>query len=417
MNRSLTVSATTALLLLGLPAVAGADTRYAEPDGDGPEPCLRGNPCDVEVAVESVLVERGDEVVLLPGDYVLADELLVTDDIVLHGEDGRPRPRIVSTAPRAITTNMTSEALIRDLEIEHDGDGPALDVAVDVLRMEVHTTGSFACAPFFPMTIRDSICHSSGSPISTGLLLGGSGPATYDFRAVNVTAVGADYGVAVDTSTNFNASLTGSNVIAQGGTFDVRAEAEDAMAGTDADIILDHSNYQTTEVIGAQASATPAGSGDNQTAVPVFAAPAGGDFHQAPSSPTIDAGAAVTDLGPLDVDRDPRVLDVAPDIGADELDPNPPQTRIAKGPRKRVRTRRARAKARFVLAADEPGVSFECKLDRKPYRRCASPFRRKVRARPGKGARHVLRVRATDPSGNVDPSPAVRRWRAVRILG
>jgi hypothetical protein len=415
-NRSLTVSAT-ALLLLGLPAAAGADTRYAEPGGDGPEPCLRGNPCDVEVAVESLLVENGDEVVLLSGDYVLADELVVIDDIVLHGEDGQPRPRIVSTGARAVATNFTSEALIRDLEIEHDGPGPALDVAVDVLRVEVHTTGSFACSPFFPMTIRDSICHSSGSPISTGLRLGGGGAATYDFRAVNVTAVGDDYGVGMSTGGGFNASLTGSNVIAQGGTFDVRAEAEDAMAGTDADITLDHSNFQTTEVIGAQASAPAAGSGDNQIALPVFVNAAGGDFHQAPSSPTIDAGAAVTDLGPLDVDRDPRVLDVAPDIGADELDPNPPQTRIVRGPRKRVRTRRARAKARFVLAADEPGVTFECKLDRKPYRPCASPFRRKVRARPGKGARHVLRVRATDPSGNVDPSPAVRRWRAVRLLG
>ncbi len=88
-----------------------------------------------------------------------------------------------------------------------------------------------------------------------------------------------------------------------------------------------------------------------------------------------------------------------------------PRTRVLRRPAKvlRVRARRA-APVVFRFAANEPS-RFECKLDAKPYRRCRSPLR--VKLRPG---RHTFRAFAIDAAGNRDKTPAVVRLR-VEIAG
>jgi hypothetical protein len=63
-------------------------------------------------------------------------------------------------------------------------------------------------------------------------------------------------------------------------------------------------------------------------------------------------------------------------------------------------------KARFTFASDQTGSSFQCKLDKKPFKPCRSPFAKTVR--PGK---HVFKVRAVNAHGVVDASPAAFRWR------
>jgi hypothetical protein len=62
----------------------------------------------------------------------------------------------------------------------------------------------------------------------------------------------------------------------------------------------------------------------------------------------------------------------------------------------------------FHFSSTEPGSTFECKLDKRPFAKCGSSKMFK-HAKPG---RHTLKVRAVDPSGNVDPSPAVARFRS-----
>ena len=62
--------------------------------------------------------------------------------------------------------------------------------------------------------------------------------------------------------------------------------------------------------------------------------------------------------------------------------------------------------ASFSFSADEPGSSFECSLDGAPYVACASPAEYTGLA---DGA-HTFAVRATDPAGNTDPTPATRSW-------
>jgi hypothetical protein len=105
------------------------------------------------------------------------------------------------------------------------------------------------------------------------------------------------------------------------------------------------------------------------------------------------------------------------DVGAFEVqfvavaDRAAPQTRILRGPQRRTTKRLAI----FRFSSNEPGSSFECKLDRQRFRRCASPFKRKVKAGPRRGAKHVLLVRARDAAGNVDATPAKYVWRVRRV--
>lgn len=82
-----------------------------------------------------------------------------------------------------------------------------------------------------------------------------------------------------------------------------------------------------------------------------------------------------------------------------------PTVRITKSPPSWVRGPRVRV--RFASTARDL-ARFECKLDRRRWRPCASPVL--LRVKPG---RHVFRVRAVDRAGNRS-KPAVARFRVRR---
>jgi streptogramin lyase len=95
-----------------------------------------------------------------------------------------------------------------------------------------------------------------------------------------------------------------------------------------------------------------------------------------------------------------------------------PQTKIDKGPKKVIKTRKKRAKVKFRFSSPTPGVTFECWLMRVGkkaqlailrYKACKSP--KIYRLRPG---RYKFRVRAVN-GGAPDLTPAVRNFRIVRI--
>jgi TolB protein len=81
-----------------------------------------------------------------------------------------------------------------------------------------------------------------------------------------------------------------------------------------------------------------------------------------------------------------------------------PNGRIGKHPKKRSRQRLAR----FTFFSNLSDSSFECKLDRKPFRHCTSPFRRKVKL-----GRHRFQLRAVAPDDTRDPTPAIYRWTVL----
>jgi hypothetical protein len=63
-------------------------------------------------------------------------------------------------------------------------------------------------------------------------------------------------------------------------------------------------------------------------------------------------------------------------------------------------------KAKFRFSSSEAQSTFQCKLDRKKWKQCRSPYKLKVKA-----GKHMLKVRAIDRFGNVDRSPARFGWQ------
>ncbi len=62
--------------------------------------------------------------------------------------------------------------------------------------------------------------------------------------------------------------------------------------------------------------------------------------------------------------------------------------------------------ATFTFSSDEPGSSFQCALDGPTFSGCTTPQTYQGLT-PGS---HGFQVRATDPAGNVDPTPAGTTW-------
>jgi Ca2+-binding RTX toxin-like protein len=87
-----------------------------------------------------------------------------------------------------------------------------------------------------------------------------------------------------------------------------------------------------------------------------------------------------------------------------------PQTRITKRPAKLLRTTRRHRRVVFRFTSSEGGSHFRCKLDRKPYRACASPRAYNL----GLGS-HVVRIDAIDAAGNADRSPALFRFQIRQV--
>jgi hypothetical protein len=79
-----------------------------------------------------------------------------------------------------------------------------------------------------------------------------------------------------------------------------------------------------------------------------------------------------------------------------------PNTTIKKKPKAKTTS----PLALFTFTADQPGASFQCKLDKGAFKPCRSPFKHRVK--PG---RHSFAVRAVSSAGVADPTPASYRWR------
>lgn len=93
------------------------------------------------------------------------------------------------------------------------------------------------------------------------------------------------------------------------------------------------------------------------------------------------------------------------DADGDGIGDEPPQTKITKGAPKTT----DKSQVKFAFSSDDPGATYECKLDKKPYGPCAPPER--VR-RLDKG-KHEFAVRAVDADGYSDPSPAKHKFKVV----
>jgi Subtilase family len=92
-----------------------------------------------------------------------------------------------------------------------------------------------------------------------------------------------------------------------------------------------------------------------------------------------------------------------------EIDTRRPRTFFRKRPPKTIPTGHRRAKAIFRFGSNERNVSFVCRIDGGLPRVCKRRLARRFRV-----GKHVVSVRARDAAGNVDRTPAVRRFKMKR---
>lgn len=103
----------------------------------------------------------------------------------------------------------------------------------------------------------------------------------------------------------------------------------------------------------------------------------------------------------------PKASAPAPRPGDGGLAYVTPVTRITFGPS--FRTVRRRVVFRFTDETGQPHTRFSCKLDRRRWRGCGSPFR----LGGLDGGRHVFRVKGVNGAGEWETRPAKRSFRVV----
>jgi hypothetical protein len=303
-------------------SAAQAEPRYAAPAGEGAA-CIASQPCLLEEAVTKA--KTGDEVIVTAGSYTLSKPLLTpmgVENLDIHGAAGGPMPTIVAATSAAYALEFRAAGgRLSYLAVEDTAATFAWAVKCinggRVERVRISATGSpsIGLLQGEDCVLRDSVVLAAGSQAQAILATGGSG--VHSGLARNVTAVGTGSDSVGITSSYSGGEVVGSytldarNVIASGGGWDLRTSGGSFGVGH---FQISNSNFETTNLM---PGSTISG-GANQTAPPLFVDPLGGDYHQAPGSPTIDAG--VNDqLGPLDLDGNPRLLGAAPDIGAYEI--------------------------------------------------------------------------------------------------
>jgi hypothetical protein len=119
------------------------------------------------------------------------------------------------------------------------------------------------------------------------------------------------------------------------------------------------------------------------------------DFGSIPNA----AGGDGTDVGAFEMQGGSPVLLCLP--VTTPLDTSPPETSVS------ARIRKRKRKASFTFGASEVGSSFMCKLDKRAFAPCSPPVTFK-HLRFGK---HSFAVEAIDAAGNVDPTPAIFKFK------
>ena len=313
--RTIAVASLLGLLALAGPARALASQRYASPGGSGLT-CSQQAPCSLVTAVNSAA--GADEVIVAgdqgtygtPGSPITTQLHDAPGGVNIHGVAGQPMPVIYSSVVgNAIQLNSGGNATYIDIE-NLSGSGTALFIG-HTASLVYARGGLTGCtvAPF--ITLTDSVCTGG----SNGVDGFSSTSGTQNLTLRNVTAIGGSDGVSLG-ATGYTQDVLGTSLIARGPSADIST----SQSGGSVNFNLDHSNYANVQH-GVGTSVTVAGSGTNQTAAPIFANAATGDFHQAAGSPTIDAGSDDPLNGLADFEAKPRTFGAHTDIGADEYSP------------------------------------------------------------------------------------------------
>src|SRR6476646_8139720 len=411
MSRAFALVALVAALLV--PASASAGTRYAAPGGGMVPGCAQATPCSLEYAISTAA--PNNEVVVGAGDYTVAETIKTETPLWIHGAQGVAKPRIFA-ADKAVLRSFVPQH-ISDLEFESTNNGgegtlfvPADGTVLERLKLIARGAESLGLRPGNNFTLANSVVLAEGDPEAVGIFIQGTASGQVQLRNDTIVADGIEAIAFAAFLIPKDSTLTvaGFNTIAAGGRLDVSVRKSSQATGSTVTAGFDHSNLDTTE--GEVTSV------NGQTAAPQFTPANPRGFEQAPGSPTIDAGLTDPANGPTDLNGSPRALprelsctrpDVAiTDIGAYEFVPTPiaciPQTKITK----LKKLRRGGVKLRFKATGIKEKPTFKCRVDKRRWRKCASPKTYK-HLKPG---RHVVKVRAFTATTS-DQTPAKRKFR------
>jgi hypothetical protein len=316
------------VVLLACAAAAQAQQRYAAPAGEGAV-CEKAAPCSLQTAIEKA--EANDEVIIGPGSYTTVSTVGPDDfeieGLSVHGDFGAPMPVIStdnSTTP--LFLGLGGGATLSWVDIRTAGpESTAVfcpGVTVDRVRASVRGTESTAIGGGV-CNISNSLAVATGSQSTAiGQVATLKGPEGSVTNSTALATGPSSNGLrVVYSSIEEGGSLTVkvTNTIAQGTKADLLTRGPSSEFG---EIVVSHSNFDNgvKEEAGKIIDA-----GGNQSAAPLFANAAAGDYAEAAGSPTIDAGIASPAAGALDLAGGARTLGGAIDIGAFEfLSPAPP---------------------------------------------------------------------------------------------
>jgi hypothetical protein len=301
------------MLAFGASSQALAAQRYASPTGSG-STCSQSSPCPLLTAANNA--SANDEVIVAPGDYSVPTSNVITpfNNIYLHGAHGQPAPRIHfgglnyllvgNPGDRASNLIVDSPGAVGPLEVSQGAEGD---------QLIARSTGANVTTCYVYGTLIDSVCSGSGTNTEA---IAAQTSLSNPISLRNVTAESTGPGgigvrIQADTGAVLDANLT--NVIAHGTASDISFTQQ---AGATLTATLDHSNHGAISNSSATVHETA-----QQTAAPLFANAAAGDFSEAPGSPTINAGITSAANGAFDVLGHPRTMGGATDIGAYEYDP------------------------------------------------------------------------------------------------
>jgi hypothetical protein len=326
--------------------------------------------------------------------------------VIAHGEEKDVRARGVSTSPGTPGTGADVA-----IALDHSDYATTDTVTSGGGSASVTAAGSGTNITAPPSLAGDGYHQLAGSPtVDKGALDGSSGSADIDgqLRAIGSAAdIGADeLGQATATSVSCPASVVFSSPMSE--TVFCTATVTDTSPSMSTppggDVSFEagggiHSGF----CVLAPASATSSSCQMSYSPVPAsvgsqtVSAAYGGDSAHEPSAAatTIEvvekAGSGGGSSGSTPRDGEQKTAPW-------------PATTLIKHPARRT----AKRSTKFSFASDGPGSTFECKLDKRRFRPCASPFKRTL----GVG-RHLFSVRAVNTQGLPDQTPAVFRWRIL----
>jgi hypothetical protein len=299
-------------------ASAGPATYYASPSStDTSGTCTVSAPCRLDHAI--ALAGAGDVVIVLPGTYPINYELQSSLPITIEGQPGQPRP-VLAADPGLMsdTLDVSGGAVVRHLQIETNNDQGARTTALSIeggTAEDLVVRAGSEDEKGEALSVKDS---SSGTTVRTVLAINkAEGGEAVSFKDSATSPGTANVYNLTAISTSEDGEALSGNVAT--GTVWVKDSIAFGKGGSDIStkpgtqpLNLTYSDFRAADSSGY------ADQGGNILAAPVFVDASSGDYHEAETSPTVDAGASDSALTTTDLDGDPRVMGSAPDMGAYE---------------------------------------------------------------------------------------------------